>query len=116
MEIDSYGHEVLRREECFQLLGTARVGRIGWSVRGLPSVLPVSFCVSDDHIVLRGGAPPAICGQVVAFQVDDLEAADAEAWSVVVTGVAFKVVDTTDCCEAIGITTELVSGHRLAVA
>ena len=41
--IDRNGLEVLDRDECLRLLGTATLGRVGITFGALPVVLPVNF-------------------------------------------------------------------------
>jgi nitroimidazol reductase NimA-like FMN-containing flavoprotein (pyridoxamine 5'-phosphate oxidase superfamily) len=107
--------EFLAREECFELLGEATIGRIGLTIRGLPAVVPVKFSLVDDRIVIDARQDArlvaTIRGQVVAFEVDGFETGDAD-WSVAVTGRAFEFVDGHGTCDSVGITTELVSGRR----
>ncbi|MGZ4140125.1 MAG: pyridoxamine 5'-phosphate oxidase family protein, partial [Actinomycetota bacterium] len=43
----------LSREECLELLAGAVVGRLGVSIRALPTILPVNFAVLRDRIVVR---------------------------------------------------------------
>ncbi len=107
---------MLPRNECFELLGEATVGRIGLSIRGLPAVVPVKFYLLEDRIVIdtRHDAQlvAAISGQVVAFEVDGFETGDSD-WSVAVTGRAFELRDGHGSSDSVGITTELVSGRRI---
>jgi hypothetical protein len=103
-------YETIDRDECLQLLGKATLGRIGLSVRGLPAIVPVDFCLLDDQILVRtrGDAqlPAVLAGQVVSFLVDDLPTT-ADGWSVSVTGRGFEAGDV------LGITVELISGRRV---
>ena len=82
----------LTEAEAVELLGTQEVGRLVFTRWALPAVVPVNF-------VLRGGAIwiwtasassmwQAVRGSVVAFEVDQLDAATRSGWSVVVLGVA----------------------------
>src|SRR5690348_16066104 len=90
LETDRTDVEMLPRDDCFALLGGSRVGRIGLSLHGLPAVVPVTFSLRNERIVIdtRQDAKlsAAIRGQVVAFEVDDFDAADDAGWSVAVTG------------------------------
>jgi nitroimidazol reductase NimA-like FMN-containing flavoprotein (pyridoxamine 5'-phosphate oxidase superfamily) len=113
LENDRAEVEMIDREECFQLLSKETVGRIGLSIRGLPAVVPVRFCLLDDHIVVHtrdAKLIAAVKGQVVSFEVDDLHALDS-GWSVVVTGLGFACGSPSDIL--VGITTEMISGRRL---
>lgn len=113
LENDRAEVEMIDRDECFQLLRKETVGRIGLSIHGLPAVVPVRFCLLDDHIVVDtrdAKLIAAVNGQVVSFEVDDLPALDA-GWSVVVTGRGFAAGSPADML--VGITTEMISGRRL---
>ena len=134
MEVDRNGLQVLEREECLQLLGTATLGRIGVSSGALPVVLPVNFYLDGDRILVRSSAgtklDAALQDTVVAFEVDDFDAMYHAGWSVLVTGVA-HVVDEAERVRAlqrlplvrwapasdedhvVSISTEMVSGRRL---
>src|SRR5436309_9845183 len=100
MEIDRNGLEVLDREECLRLLGTATLGRIGLQAKALPMVLPVNFAIDGDRIVIRTGwgtkLDAATRGAVVAFECDSINAFDHTGWSVAVTGVAHEVSDVAE--------------------
>jgi nitroimidazol reductase NimA-like FMN-containing flavoprotein (pyridoxamine 5'-phosphate oxidase superfamily) len=59
--------------------------------------VPVTFAVHDEAILIRTGPDSrlamAAAGQVLAFEVDELNANTRTGWSVVVTGVAQIVTD-----------------------
>ena len=77
MEVDRNGLEVLDRDECIRLLGTATLGRLAVTSGSLPTVFPVNFLLDDDRIVVstsRGTKlDAAIQDAVVAFEVDDFD-------------------------------------------
>ncbi|KUN74121.1 pyridoxamine 5'-phosphate oxidase [Streptomyces canus] len=92
------GYRELGRQECLRLMAKAPIGRIVYTRRALPAVLPVNFTLDGDGaIVLRTSAASelvrAIEGAVVAFETDDVDAARHSGWSVVVTGTATAVTD-----------------------
>ena len=82
--------EVLAVAECRQLLGTAGIGRLGFTDGALPAILPVPFAVRDGQVVIparRGSAVvSAVRGAVVAFEVDSFDAETRTGWSVTVIG------------------------------
>jgi hypothetical protein len=92
VEVDRNGLEVLSRDECLRLLGTAALGRVAVTTAALPTILPVNFRFDGRHILIRTGRgtklDAATRNAVVAFEVDEVEPATREGWSVVVTGVA----------------------------
>lgn len=126
--MDRNGFEVLPREECFELLRSVPVGRIGLSMSALPVVLPVNFAVDGDRLVVRTAAgsklDAALAGAVVAFEADNYDVDTGAAWSVLVRGSAavLGAVDDVDLDldswvagqsdHWVMITTDLVSGRR----
>ncbi|MCX4854067.1 pyridoxamine 5'-phosphate oxidase family protein [Streptomyces canus] len=95
------GYRELGRQECLRLMANAPIGRIVYTRRALPAVLPVNFTLDgDDAILLRTSAASelvrAIDGAVVAFEADDVDAARHCGWSVVVTGTATVVTDPAE--------------------
>ena len=128
-------HE-LSREECLALLPTVPVGRLVFTERALPAVVPVNFVLSCGRIVIRTGASSslaaAVRGAVVAFQVDDFDAQARHGWSVTVTGRAAEVTDPGELARAaelplmpwvggqldhvIVVPVELVNGRRVGPA
>ena len=92
------GYRELGRQECLRLMAKAPIGRIVYTRRALPAVLPVHFTLDGDGaILLRTSAASelvrAIDGAVVAFETDDVDVARHSGWSVVVTGTATVVTD-----------------------
>ena len=86
----------LTPRECLERLATRAVGRLAFSEHALPTVRPVNFVLQDGDILVRTSATGGIgrlSGEVVAFEVDDLEPAPATGWSVVVVGKAEAVTD-----------------------
>jgi nitroimidazol reductase NimA-like FMN-containing flavoprotein (pyridoxamine 5'-phosphate oxidase superfamily) len=136
MEIDRNGLEVLERAECLRLLSLAALGRIAVTSGGLPTVLPVNYCVDDDRILVRTGKgaklEAALHDSIVAFEVDHFDSMYHAGWSVVVTGRAAEVTDSSELAAAefapvtrwaplgeghvVAISTEMISGRRLGAA
>jgi uncharacterized protein len=87
---DSAGLQVLSREECLKLLGTAAaVGRLVYTEKALPVVHPVVFVLDGDCVVLRvpdGSATLAARDTIVAFQIDDVAPDLSRGWSVMAVG------------------------------
>jgi nitroimidazol reductase NimA-like FMN-containing flavoprotein (pyridoxamine 5'-phosphate oxidase superfamily) len=80
--------------ECRRLIAPGGVGRIAFTTSSGPVVLPVNFAVVADTIVIRTGQGRLIqadaCDQVV-FEVDHLDDAMRQGWSVLVFGQAHQV-------------------------
>ncbi|MFK0168635.1 pyridoxamine 5'-phosphate oxidase family protein [Streptomyces sp. NPDC090306] len=99
-----YGNDGFRElapPDCLRLLARVSVGRVVYTRGALPAVLPVGFGVDrDGAVLLRTSATSelvvAIDGVVVAFEADEIDAADHSGWSVVVTGRATVVRDATE--------------------
>jgi hypothetical protein len=133
VEVDSSGLEVLDRDGCLRLLARATLGRIGFTSGALPRVLPVTFHLARERILVRigrgGTLHAAVQDAVVAFEADDIDPLSQSGWSVAVTGVATEVGDPAEADAARGapgvhwatsgdevvfeISTELMSGRRL---
>jgi nitroimidazol reductase NimA-like FMN-containing flavoprotein (pyridoxamine 5'-phosphate oxidase superfamily) len=92
MTTDRNGLEVLDADECFRLLETATIGRIGITSRALPVILPINYRVDGGQILFRTSAgtklDAATHNAVVAFEVDGVDPIYHSGWSVLVTGVA----------------------------
>lgn len=84
--------EVLDDAECRRLLGTVRVGRLGFTDGALPAILPVPFTVEEDCVSIpaREGnwVVDAVRRSVVAFAVDSYDAVARTGWGVTVVGPA----------------------------
>ncbi len=77
--------------ECWQLLASAQVGRVGLLVQDRPEVLPVNCILDGEHVLFRaadGSVLTQAASRVVAFEVDRVDEATHEGWSVLVQGLA----------------------------
>ncbi len=86
----------LTRDETLVLLGTVSLGRLVFTVAGLPTVRPVNHIVDDGAIVFRthlGSANSLAAGAVVAYEADQIDPEAHVGWSAIVTGVASLVED-----------------------
>lgn len=93
------GLEIIPRKECILLLGTQRVGRLGFIVDGSPMVLPVNFAIQGDVVVFRTGEGTkldAAIGARVTLEADEVDQGSGTGWSVIVQGVARDVTHDTD--------------------
>jgi transcriptional regulator with XRE-family HTH domain len=84
--------ESLDADQCRQHLAAGGVGRIVLSTRSGPVAYPVNFTVSDGSIIFRtsDAMTDNITG-VVAFEVDHIDEAMSEGWSVLVRGHARRI-------------------------
>lgn len=98
--------ESLDESECLQLISAARVGRLGYTSRYGPAVLPVVYKLHEGSIVfhtlpgifteedLRTGIAHA--EYEVAFEIDQFDPDKIEGWTVLVTGSAHHVDTETE--------------------
>ena len=80
--------------ECRRLIAAGGIGRIAFCTASGPVLLPVNFAVVAGTIVIRTGAGTAIDGHAdgqVAFEVDRIDEALSQGWSVLVRGRAHRV-------------------------
>ncbi len=87
--------EVLTAEQCDAHLGAGGVGRVVFSTDRGPVALPVNFEYTEGQIVLSTDVKKASLleeSSVVGFEVDRVDDALSEGWSVLVSGRA-RVVD-----------------------
>ena len=97
--------EVLDETACLSLIAGGGVGRIGYTSRFGPTVLPVNYDLHEETIVFRTGMDSAMVGDLhtgiadaeynVAFEIDQMQPATQEGWSVLVQG-AVHFVDSED--------------------
>ena len=80
--------------ECRQLIATGGIGRIAFCTTLGPAVLPVNFAMVAGTIVIRTGEGTAVDGHAdeqVAFEVDHIDEALGQGWSVLARGRAHRV-------------------------
>lgn len=85
-------------DECRALLSTHGVGRVAVSTPDGPAVVPVNYEVVDDAIAFRtrpDSVPARAVGSEVAFEVDHVDEAMSQGWSVLAVGSA-RVVSEPD--------------------
>ena len=101
--------EVLSAEECRAYLGTRGIGRFVFiDVRG-PVAVPVNYKMLGDDVVFRTHAWTSLAARVaqrrVSIEVDHIDEALGEGWSVLVSGRAHRVTEAgeLDQVKALGI-------------
>jgi hypothetical protein len=97
--------EVLDETECLPLIAGGGVGRIGYTSRFGPTVLPVNYDLYEGTIVFRTGLHSSMVEDLrtgiadaeynVAFEIDQMQPVTQEGWSVLVQGAA-HFVDSQD--------------------
>jgi nitroimidazol reductase NimA-like FMN-containing flavoprotein (pyridoxamine 5'-phosphate oxidase superfamily) len=100
MFAESRSLEALSRRESMELLSGQVVGRVVFTHSALPAVVPVTFAVLDDAVVLRTAAGTRLAAAadlgVIAFEADEIDPVARTGWSVVVTGIAELVTDALE--------------------
>jgi len=95
--------ESLPDEECRRLITPGGVGRVVFVVDRGPMALPVNFAISGNDILFRTAERSPLesaQGQTVGFEVDHIDEALREGWSVLVTGGLRGVTDEHELAEA----------------
>ncbi len=96
--------EPLSVEECRAMVAPGGVGRFVYSDEQGPVAVPVNFRVLDGDIVFRTDSKAMILavtsGQEVSFEVDQLDEALTEGWSVLLAGPARVIADPVEIDEA----------------
>ncbi len=94
----------LSESECWSLMRSADVGRLGVAIGDHPDIFPINHFVDGNTIVFRSGAgtklAAAVLGRSVAFEVDGYDPERGEAWSVVVKGQARQVENMFEFLDA----------------
>lgn len=91
--------ERLTPAECRRLIAPGGIGRIALVTASGPLVLPVNYAFVADAIVIRTGAGSPIAAHAsdcVAFEVDRIDEALAQGWSVLVRGRAHPVLQPAE--------------------
>jgi nitroimidazol reductase NimA-like FMN-containing flavoprotein (pyridoxamine 5'-phosphate oxidase superfamily) len=93
--------QALSEAECLRLVAGHEIGRIAYAGRFGPTVLPVNYRLHEGTIVFRTGQDSPLDEDLrtgianaeykVAFEVDDLDPATREGWSVLIQGSAHHV-------------------------
>jgi nitroimidazol reductase NimA-like FMN-containing flavoprotein (pyridoxamine 5'-phosphate oxidase superfamily) len=89
--------EAMGDDEATRLLATGGIGRVVFAAERGPVALPVNYQLLDDAIVFRtaaGTSLDAAAGQdPVSFEVDHIDEAASQGWSVLATGRLQRVED-----------------------
>lgn len=104
--------EQLDEAECLRLISPGGIGRIAFSGRFGPSVLPVNYGLHEGTIVFRT-AQDSPMGQdlrtdiadaeyKVAFEIDNFDLAAREGWSVLIQGAAHHVDSQAERASVMG--------------
>jgi nitroimidazol reductase NimA-like FMN-containing flavoprotein (pyridoxamine 5'-phosphate oxidase superfamily) len=93
--------ESLDEAECLRLISPGGIGRIAYGSRFGPAVLPVNYRLHDGAILFRTAEHSPLDEDLrtgidgaeyqVAFEIDDIDAAARQGWSVLIQGAAHHV-------------------------
>jgi nitroimidazol reductase NimA-like FMN-containing flavoprotein (pyridoxamine 5'-phosphate oxidase superfamily) len=96
------GHPVLQTltaAECYDLLSPGGVGRVAFTTADGPAVVPVNYAMAGQTVIFRT-APDTLLASYLdgpaGFEVDRLDEALSQGWSVLVTGRAARVTSEAD--------------------
>lgn len=115
--------EQLEEAECLRLISAGGVGRLAYSGRFGPVVIPVNYKLHQGAIVFRTalGSPmdedlrTGIAGAEyqVAFEIDEIDMAAREGWNVLIQGSAHHVDSEAERASLVRAGVEpWVGGHR----
>jgi nitroimidazol reductase NimA-like FMN-containing flavoprotein (pyridoxamine 5'-phosphate oxidase superfamily) len=85
--------------ECRRLIAPGGVGRLAFGTLSGPVVVPVNFAVLADTIVIRTAEGTVIDGHAdeqVALEVDHIDEALCQGWSVLVRGPAHRAASPSE--------------------
>src|ERR1700745_3746700 len=94
--------EQLNEEQCLALISSGGIGRIAYTSRFGPAVLPVNYALQDGAIVFRTAENSPLDEDLrtgitdadykVAFEIDSIDLAHQQGWSVLIQGPAHHVM------------------------
>jgi hypothetical protein len=80
----------LTADECLALAASKPVGRLAWNGPEGPTVVPVNYVLTGRRVHIRTTAYSAVAREcndnLVAFEVDELDADTRSGWSVLIRG------------------------------
>jgi nitroimidazol reductase NimA-like FMN-containing flavoprotein (pyridoxamine 5'-phosphate oxidase superfamily) len=86
--------EEIDGDECYRLLATQQIGRLGVNAEHYPLIFPVNYGIDHGVIVIRTGAGTKLAAADhanVTFEVDEIDQRNRSGWSVLVRGLAEEV-------------------------
>jgi len=103
--------EPLDEAECLRLIAPGGIGRIAFASRFGPAVLPVNYKLHDGAIVFRTALHGALDEDLqtgiadaeyrVAFEIDELDMAARQGWSVLIQGPAHRMESEAERASAV---------------
>ncbi|HLU41210.1 MAG TPA: pyridoxamine 5'-phosphate oxidase family protein [Microthrixaceae bacterium] len=103
-DFDHTGLQILDEDECWQLLESHHIGRLGVAINNKPEIYPVNYVVDGRTIVFRTAEgtkfAAAVLGTAVAFEIDAADPLFHTGWSVMVRGNAAEIERLEDLVAA----------------
>ena len=91
--------QTLTAAECYDLLSSGGVGRVAFNTTDGPVVLPVNYAIAGQTVIFRTAPDTLLAGYLdgpAGFEVDRLDEALSQGWSVLVTGRAVRVTSEAE--------------------
>jgi nitroimidazol reductase NimA-like FMN-containing flavoprotein (pyridoxamine 5'-phosphate oxidase superfamily) len=98
--------EELSEDQCLNLISGGGIGRIAYTSRFGPAVLPVNYALQDGAVVFRTAAHGPLDEDLqtgitgadykVAFEIDSIDLGSQRGWSVLIQGPAHHVAGTEE--------------------
>ncbi len=96
--------DLLDRDSCVALIAPGGVGRIVFCESRGPVALPVNFRILDGDVIFRTATLPELTSNLglghTSFEVDHIDEALAEGWSVLISGEGHVIVDPSELAQA----------------
>ncbi len=95
--------ETLSDDECRRLLAAGGIGRVVFVDDRGPVALPVNFAMFGDDVLFRTSPESPLAGaegRATGFELDHIDDAMREGWSVLATGRLRRVTDPEELVEA----------------
>ena len=106
--------EEMGREDCFALIAPGGVGRFIFLEGRGPVAVPVNFRMLGKDVVFRTEARTSLAARAeqlrVSFEVDHIDDAMSEGWSVLLSGTAHRVDDPAERAEVEALRVEPWAG------
>lgn len=100
--MDRLGDYQMQEQECWQRLRnhSTMVGRLGFLEDGVPAILPINYRVDGTSIVFRTAPGSKLAAatstQLLAFEVDEVDAGWQTGWSVLLRGRGSLIEDSEE--------------------
>lgn len=90
----------LSRDECLELLRKGSVGRLAVVIDGQPHILPLNYAADEKGVIVFRTADLTAASKAdlahVAFEIDEIDVARRQGWSVAVHGFGLRIDDAID--------------------